>query len=212
MCMCSDTTIYGVLILIYICPHNTICVSSYYYMWCPHTTTCGVLIVLYSCPHTTICVSSYYYMCPHTTICVLILLYVVSSYYYMCPHATTCGVLMLLCVLMLLYMWCPHTTTGETLTRLEVYVYTCVLILPYIRPYATTYVSAYYYVSSYYFTCYIRVLVFFFCLNPSPSLHATDLLRARTSSRVTLTAGTSNNHPQLVITTCNRREQARASR
>ena len=47
------------------CPHTTMCVSSYYYMC--------VLIL---------CVSSYYY------ICVLILLYV-SAYYY------TCGLILL---------------------------------------------------------------------------------------------------------------------
>ena len=34
-----------------------------------------VRILLYMCPHTTIYVSSYYYMCPHTTVFVLILLY-----------------------------------------------------------------------------------------------------------------------------------------
>jgi hypothetical protein len=90
-----------VLILLYMCPHTTVYVSSYYYM-CPHTTIC-FLILLCMCPHTTVYVSSYYYvcvlillyMCPHTTICVLILLYMcphttiyVSSYYYMCPHTT----------------------------------------------------------------------------------------------------------------------------
>jgi hypothetical protein len=73
-----------VLILLYMCPHTTICVSSYYYM-CP--LTCVRILLL--------CMSSYYYMCPHATIyasshyyiCVLRLLYV-SSYCYICPHTT----------------------------------------------------------------------------------------------------------------------------
>ncbi len=55
-----------VLMLLYMCPHATIYVSSYYYVC--------VLILLYMCPHTIMCVSSYCY------ICVLILLYV-------CPHS-----------------------------------------------------------------------------------------------------------------------------
>ena len=62
-----------VLKLLYVCPHTTVHVSSYY-------CRC-VLILLYMSPHlltgpqTAIYVSSYYY------ICVFILL-------YMCPHAT----------------------------------------------------------------------------------------------------------------------------
>jgi hypothetical protein len=78
------------------CPHTTICVSSYY-------DVCG-LILLYMCPHT-MYVASYYYMCPCTTIflsayydvCVRILL-------YMCAHTTiyqsSCYYV---CVLILLY-------------------------------------------------------------------------------------------------------------
>jgi hypothetical protein len=60
-----------VLILLYMCPHTTKCMSSYYYM-CPHTAMCVssyyytcVLILLYTCPHTTIYMSSYYYICVH---------------------------------------------------------------------------------------------------------------------------------------------------
>ena len=78
------------------CLRTTICVSSYYYMcvrillYVSSYYYIFVLILLYICPHTTICVSSYYYMCPlatiymcpHATICVLMLL-------HMCPHATT---------------------------------------------------------------------------------------------------------------------------
>ncbi len=58
----------GVVILPYMCPHTTVCVSSYYYVC--------VLILLHRCRHTPIHVSSYYCMC------VLILL-------CMCPHTTT---------------------------------------------------------------------------------------------------------------------------
>ncbi len=82
-----------VLILLYMCPHTAIYVSSYYYicflipalslpqrrLWqvcvlillymCPQYYYICVLILLYMCPHTTIYVSSYYY------ICVLIRLY-----------------------------------------------------------------------------------------------------------------------------------------
>jgi hypothetical protein len=52
---------------IYVCPHTTMYVSSYYYLC--------VLILLYMCPHTTMYVSSYYFTFPHTTL-------------YMCPHTT----------------------------------------------------------------------------------------------------------------------------
>jgi hypothetical protein len=69
-----------VLILLYMCPHTTIYVSSYNYM-CPHATIC-VSSYDCMCPHTTVCVLNYC-MCPDTIICVLIPLYV-SSYYYIC--------------------------------------------------------------------------------------------------------------------------------
>jgi hypothetical protein len=51
----------SVLIPLYICPHTTIYLSSYYMTerQCTHS----VLILLYICPHTTIYVSSYYYIC-----------------------------------------------------------------------------------------------------------------------------------------------------
>jgi hypothetical protein len=85
--MCYLTTC--VLILLYMCPHTTIYVSSYYSyahrgqalfkpLYIQHICVIllhvssyyyiCVLILLYMCPHTTIYVSSYYY------ICVLILL------------------------------------------------------------------------------------------------------------------------------------------
>ena len=55
-----------------------------------------VLILLYMCPHSAIYVSSYCYMCPQRYICVLILPTYVSSYcdvcvlilLHMCPHIT----------------------------------------------------------------------------------------------------------------------------
>ena len=71
-------------------------VSSYtsYYI-CVLMLLC-VLILLYMCPHTAMYVSSYYYVCPHTTICVLVLLYVSSCYFiyvlillHTCPHTCT---------------------------------------------------------------------------------------------------------------------------
>ncbi len=84
--------------LLYICPHTTTYVSSYYYI-CVILLTCFHTL-LHMCPHAAIHVSSYCYvsayclrvsanyniyvrillhMCPHTNICVLILL-------YMCPQ------------------------------------------------------------------------------------------------------------------------------
>ncbi len=53
--------------ILYMCPHVTVYVSSYYCIC--------VLILLYMYPHTTVYVSSYY------CICVLIVL-------CMCPHST----------------------------------------------------------------------------------------------------------------------------
>jgi hypothetical protein len=95
----------SVLMLLYMCPHTTICVSSHYcicvlillYM-CPHTTA------VYLAPHTTICVSSHYcicvltllYMCPHTSAVYLAphtTIYV-SSHYWIC--------VLIVCVLILL--------------------------------------------------------------------------------------------------------------
>ena len=75
----SATNYIRLRILLYLCPHTTMCVSSY--------------ILPYVRPHTITSVPSYYYMCvlillymcPRTAICVLILLYV-SSYYCLCPH------------------------------------------------------------------------------------------------------------------------------
>ncbi len=130
-----------VLILLSMCPHTSVYVSSYYYVY-SYYCLC-VLILLSMC--TTL--SSLHYMCPHTTVCVLILL-------YMCPHTTTCV------RILLLYM-CPHSTMCPQ------YYYVCVLIL-YIRPHTTTYlsshchifflVSSYYHVPSYSYmyvsTCY----------------------------------------------------------
>ena len=58
-CLCSSLASYGMRSaskLAYLCLY----VSSYCYV--------RVLILLYMCPHTSTYVSSYYYMCPHTTI------------------------------------------------------------------------------------------------------------------------------------------------
>ena len=63
----------GVLMLLYMCPHATVCVFIVLYLF-PHTTTSDsfyylcVLILPCMCPPTTMYVSSYYYMCRHTTI------------------------------------------------------------------------------------------------------------------------------------------------
>ena len=77
------------LVLLYMCPHTTICVLILLYPIC-------VLILQY--------VSSYYDVSSYYYICVLILPHV-SSYYNMCPHTT-------ICVLILLHMpglWSAHT-------------------------------------------------------------------------------------------------------
>ena len=82
-----------VLILLYMCPHTAMCVSSCCYIC--------VLMLLYMCPHTAICVSSYCYMCvlmllyvcPHAAICVSLSYFILN----VCAHPTTC-VLILLCV------------------------------------------------------------------------------------------------------------------
>jgi hypothetical protein len=77
-----------VLILLYMCPHTTIYVSSY----CSRLRMLEALNVSKMSPHTTISVSSYYHMCPHTTTHV-------SSYYYIS------SILILLCM-------CPQSTVG----------------------------------------------------------------------------------------------------
>ncbi len=52
-----------VLILLHMSSHTTMCPHIYV---CPHTTMC--VLILYMCPHPTAYVFSYYYMCPHTNI------------------------------------------------------------------------------------------------------------------------------------------------
>jgi hypothetical protein len=97
-----------VRILLYVCPHTTICVSAYYHIC--------VRILLYVCPHTTICVSAHYhlcvrtllYVCPHTTICVSAHYYMcVRTLPYVCPHTTIC------------VSACPHTTVEVLLPQLH---------------------------------------------------------------------------------------------
>jgi hypothetical protein len=48
-----------------------------------------VLILLYMCPHTAIYVSSYRYICPHAALNVSSFCYMCSFCYYTCPHTTT---------------------------------------------------------------------------------------------------------------------------
>jgi hypothetical protein len=117
--------------------------------------TC-VLILLYMCPHTTIFVSSYYYMCPHTTIDVSSYYYVSSCYHvrvliplYKCPHTTRYGSSQYQCTIpsvmrtevhedtgIPLHM-CPHTTTYASSTYMPV---------AYTHRRTLTYVSSYYYI------------------------------------------------------------------
>jgi hypothetical protein len=145
-----------IYILMYTCPHTTICVSSY-------TLLC-VIIRLYMCPHTTVCVlilmscvlidvSSYYYMCPPTAQYVSSYCYMSSYYYvcvlillYMCPHTNVCASsccyvcpLDTICVLILLYK-CPHTSICVLLLyvsayHLSSYCYICALLLLYVSSY-----------------------------------------------------------------------------
>ncbi len=127
------------LILLYMCPHTAMYVSSYCYMcphtvcMCPqtticvlillyrghHTTTC-VLILLYMCPYTAIYVSSYYYMCPHTTFCPHTTIYV-SSYYY-------------ICVVSLAFLQGTHVRLGRKSLYVSSYYHIGVLILLYMCP------------------------------------------------------------------------------
>jgi hypothetical protein len=119
-----DTAYYYICVLIlllYMCPHITICgayyytcvlillhvahasiyVSACYYMWrillyvCPHITICGaycyICVLILLYVAHTAIYVSSYYSTRHTTICV-------SSYYYMwrillyvCPRITICG-------------------------------------------------------------------------------------------------------------------------
>ncbi len=69
-------------------PTNYMCVRSYICVLVP----LPIYILLYTCPHTTICVILFYvlilpYICPHTTACVLILMYV-CPHTAMCPLTT----------------------------------------------------------------------------------------------------------------------------
>jgi hypothetical protein len=82
-----------ICLLLYVCTHTTIYVSSYSYIC--------VLILLYMCPHS-ICIYVSSYSTTYVSsfdICVLVLH--VSSYYYMCPHTTT--------YVPSYYKICPHT-------------------------------------------------------------------------------------------------------
>jgi hypothetical protein len=91
------------------CPHTTVCVSSYCYirvlilLYVSSYCYVCVLILLCMCPHTALCVLILPYMCPHTTMCVLILL-CVSSDHYICP-------LLYMCSAALLQLCCSSVST-----------------------------------------------------------------------------------------------------
>ena len=139
-----------VLMLLYVCPHTAMYVSSCCHWalrvcWtgdfssvyslcicmCPHTGIYLCMCPLYMCPHTpiyahtTIYVSSYCYLsvcvlCMCTLICVFILLNV-------CPHtATEVSSCCCMCVLILLCM-CPHTA-AQVLQAAYVYIHMYVYI------------------------------------------------------------------------------------
>jgi hypothetical protein len=105
-------------------------------------------------------------MCPHTTICVLILLYV-SSYccyicvlnYYMCPHTAAIYVSSY-------YYMCPHTAAIYVSSYYYINLTMCALILLYICPDNTIYVSSdYFYVSSCYYMCpHTSIYVSLYCI------------------------------------------------
>ncbi len=108
VCVCvyiSNYSISSVLILLQMCPHNTLDVSSYCYRC--------VLILLQMCPHT---VSSYCYRC------VLILCHIQR------PHTTTYLILRYSVPILLYYLYIPHTTlvdidTSITTTQLDIAQY-----------------------------------------------------------------------------------------
>jgi hypothetical protein len=115
MCRCE------LLILLYMCPHAPMYVSSYSYICvlmllyvCPHTpiyvSSCSyvcVLMLLYLCVLVPlhICYTIYIYgtvLCSAATLCVLILLYIPTHIYivlvlYTCPRTTICDLLLHLC-------------------------------------------------------------------------------------------------------------------
>jgi hypothetical protein len=123
------------------CPHTTICVLIQLYM-CPHTTTFLSSYYCIGVRHTTINVPSYYYICPHPTI-------YVSSYYYLCvlvlahsPLLKTLSRMLLSGLSAILLYMCPHTTASSyycicARIPLPVFAYCCifVLILMYVSSY-----------------------------------------------------------------------------
>jgi hypothetical protein len=136
------------------CPHTTICVLIQLYM-CPHTTTFLSSYYCIGVRHTTINVPSYYYICPHPTI-------YVSSYYYLCvlvlahsPLLKTLSRMLLSGLSAILLYMCPHTTASS-------YYCICARIpLPvfayyYVPSYCCIFVLILMYVSSY---CYICVCI-----------------------------------------------------
>ncbi len=108
-----------VFVLLYMCPHTAVYVSSYCYM-------CA-LILLYMCPHTAM------YVSPYCCMCVLVLLFV---YRYMCPYSR-------ISALVLLYM-CPQTAIYVSSSC---YIY--VLKLLYVCPHPAIYVPSNCYILKY---------------------------------------------------------------
>jgi hypothetical protein len=133
----------SVLILLYICPHTTIYLFSYYYYCtsvripppaltplpqvlillyiCPHTTSycyISVLVLLCICSHAAIYLSAYYY----SSVLILILLYI-------CPHTASSAD--------------PSAASPHTAIYLSSYYYISVLILLYICSHTTIYLSSY---------------------------------------------------------------------
>jgi hypothetical protein len=153
----------GVLILLYMCPHTTIYVSSYHCI-------CVLILLLrrlgpfllvspqvfsYYYTYTTIYVSSYHYKC------VLVPL-------YMCPHATVnVSSYHYICVLILLLRRLgPFLLVSP---QVFLYYYICVLILLYMCPHHTTI-----YVSSYHYMCVLMLLYVssYYCMCPHTTLTA----------------------------------------
>ena len=134
-----------VLMLLYMCPHTAIYVSSFRCLLRlpPGLVSAkkkSVLILLYMCPHTTRFVSLYYYirvliqlyMCPHSFFCLgaffgfRLCLYYIWSAFQKAPFRAASSTQVLsygyICVLMLLYIcvlillsMCPHMLHLEAL-------------------------------------------------------------------------------------------------
>jgi hypothetical protein len=147
------------------CPHTTVCVSSYYcicvliLLYVSSYYCVCVLILLCMCPHTTVYMSSYYCICVlmllHLSscfcVCVLMLLYV-SSYYYVSSSLHQRGstysvnffIVFLHCATWILWSKMGYPPGEPNLTQWSPQLAAvCVRILLYRCPHATIYVSSY---------------------------------------------------------------------